>query len=246
MSLNPYETRKLVDEYLLFHYGADREILPWDLGPKGALGFPVRTVTETFDWDAVPAGARALDIGCAVGRSSFELSRRCGEVVGIDYSDAFVSAAEAMRVEGRLDYRRLEEAASFTELVAERPEGVAPERVRFARGDAMELDPALGTFDLVHAANLVCRLPEPERFLSRLPSLVRPSGLLVLTTPCTWLEEFTPVANWPQGSTLDLLKRHLDGPFALRRLLEMPFLIREHRRKFQWTVAQASVWERLA
>jgi len=242
--MNPYETRKLVDEYLLFHYGADHEILPWDFGPNGALGFPVRTVTDPFDWTDVPAEARALDIGCAVGRSSFELSRHCAEVVGIDYSEAFVSAAETMRTIGRLDYRRLEEGSQFSTLTAVRPSGVNPERVRFARGDAMELDPGLGTFDVVHAANLVCRLSDPGRFLSRLPELVRPGGQLVLTTPCTWLEEYTPPERWPVGSTLDLLKGHLDGAFTLRRTLEIPFLIREHRRKFQWTVAQASQWER--
>jgi putative 4-mercaptohistidine N1-methyltranferase len=242
---NPYETQKLVDEYLLFHYGADEEILPWKFGPREALGFPVRTVSETFDWSSVPEHARALDIGCAVGRSSFELARRCAEVVGIDFSQAFVDAAEKMRVKGRLDYRCLEEAATGSTLTAARPEGVEPDRVRFVRGDAMDLDGDLGTFDLVHAANLVCRLSDPGRFLSRLPDLVRSAGQLVLTTPCTWLEEFTPMANWPTASTLDLLKRHLEGTFILRRLLEMPFLIREHRRKFQWTVAQASVWERL-
>ena len=242
--MNLYETRKLVDEYLLFHYGADDEILPWDFGPRGALGFPVRTVTDTFDWATVPAGARAFDIGCAVGRSSFELSRRCAEVIGIDYSEAFVSAAETMRTAGRLDYRRLEEGSEYANLTAVRPSGVIPERVRFARGDAMDLDPGLGVFDLVHAANLVCRLSDPGRFLARLPDLLRPGGQLVLTTPCTWLEEFTPPERWPRGSTLDLLKSHLADSFALRRTMEIPFLIREHRRKFQWTVAQASLWER--
>jgi SAM-dependent methyltransferase len=184
--MNPYETRKLVDEYLLFHYGADHEILPWECGPTGALGFPARTVEETFDWPRLSPGARALDVGCAVGRSSFELSRRCAEVIGIDFSEAFVAAAETIRTVGRMDYQSLEEAGVYSSRTALRPEGVNPGRVRFARGDAMELDAALGRFDLVHAANLLCRLPRPLQFLDQLPRLVRPGGQLVLTTPCTW------------------------------------------------------------
>ena len=199
---------------------------------------------ETFDWPRLSPGARALDVGCAVGRSSFELSRRCAEVIGIDFSEAFVAAAETIRTVGRMDYQSLEEAGVYSSRTALRPEGVNPGRVRFARGDAMELDAALGRFDLVHAANLLCRLPRPLQFLDQLPRLVRPGGQLVLTTPCTWLEEFTAREHWPAGATFDWLRGKLEGAFTLVRTLEMPFLIREHRRKFQWTVAQASVWER--
>jgi hypothetical protein len=36
----------------------------------------------------------------------------------------------------------------------------------------------------------------------------------------------------------------LDPHFTLARTLELPFLIREHARKFQWSVAQATVWIR--
>ncbi|MEZ5305066.1 MAG: putative 4-mercaptohistidine N1-methyltransferase [Verrucomicrobiales bacterium] len=238
---NPYESDRLVNEYLLFHYGADDEVLPWGFGPREALRFAARTVAETF---APPAAGRALDLGCAVGRSAFELSKTCDAVVGIDFSHAFIAAAQRLKDTGRHEYERHEEAARFAPAVAEVPAGARPERVAFEQGDAMDLRGDLGQFDAVHAANLLCRLPEPARFLARLPDLVRPGGRLVLTTPCTWLEEFTPRQNWPRGATLDFLQDHLAASFALDRTQEMPFLIREHARKFQWTVAQASVWTR--
>ena len=41
---------------------------------------------------------RALDIGCAVGASSFGLADRYEEVIGIDFSHAFVNAAKRMQV----------------------------------------------------------------------------------------------------------------------------------------------------
>ena len=108
----------------------------------------------------------------------------------------------------------------------------------------MALRSDLGQFDLVHAANLLCRLPEPLKFLQQLPGLIRSGGQFAITTPCTWLEEFTPRENWPSGSTLDFLKSNLDADFEFVKSSEMPFLIRETRRKHQWTVAQASVWLR--
>jgi len=241
--MNPYESPKLLDEYLLFHYGTAEEILPWDFGPATALNFPVRTV-EALDWERLSDNSRALDLGCAVGRSSFELSRHCAEVIGIDFSQSFVDAAERIRQEGEHSYLRLEEGRDKTTQMASLPEGAHPECIQFEQGDAMKLRPDLGAFDVVHAANLLCRLTEPQAFLAQLPALVRPGGQLFMTTPCTWLEEYTPPQNWPAGSTLEYLQSHLAESFEFEATVELPFLIREHRRKYQWTVAQGSRWLR--
>lgn len=240
--MNPYESLKLRDEYLLFHYGSAEEILPYPEGPHAALGFAERTVREMLPAHPI---SRALDLGCAVGRSAFELSRFAAEVVAIDFSAAFIAAALRLQREGSIAYQRLEEGTIATSLVARLPAGCHPHRVRFETGDATALRGDLGAFECVHAANLVCRLPEPARLLRRLPALLQPGGTLVLTTPCTWLGEFTPPENWPQGPTLDWLRTSLAPDLELQRVANMPFLIRETARKFQWTVAEASVWRRL-
>ena len=190
------------------------------------------------------APGRALDLGCAVGRSSLELSRQAREVVGIDYSRAFVAAAEEMRASGEARISRLEEAALTTELGVAVPAGCLPERVRFEQGDAMDLRADLGSFDRVLAANLLCRLTDPAKLIKRLPDLVKPGGELVLTTPCTWLEEFTPPGNWPADGTFAWLKSELEGDFELVAEHDESFLIRETARKFQWTVAMLTVWRR--
>jgi putative 4-mercaptohistidine N1-methyltranferase len=237
---NPYETRRLVDEYLLFHYGGDDEILPWAFGPRAALGFPLRTVARFAPGEV----ARALDLGCAVGRSTFELSRTCRAVTGIDFSRAFIDAARRLQEGQTLVCERLEEAGRHSRVALRLPPGVRPERVSFETGDAMDLRPDLGSFDRVHAANLLCRLSDPSRLLARLPSLVQAGGQLVLATPCTWLEEFTPPGHWPPGTTFEWLCRALAPDFELTGCGDEPFLIRETARKFQWTVAQVSVWQR--
>jgi SAM-dependent methyltransferase len=59
-------------------------------------------------------------------------------------------------------------------------------------GDACNLPSDLGQFGCILAANLICRLPNPYKFLDRLPSLVAPGGIVVFTCPFSWLEEFTP------------------------------------------------------
>lgn len=235
-----YETEKLVSEYLLFHYGGASDILPWAQGPVDALGFPSRIVGRFSPGQA----ERSLDLGCAVGRSSFELSRTSQEVAGIDYSQAFVDAADAIKVAGSARISRLEEGSVQTALDVALPDGVFPDRVSFEQGDAMELRQDLGSFDRVLAANLLCRLREPAKLLVRLPDLVKSGGELVLTTPCTWLEEFTPPGNWPEEGTFAWLKHALEGDFELVAEHDEPFLIRETARKFQWTVAMLTVWRR--
>ena len=237
--MNIYETDKLLAEYLLFHFAKPEEILPWDFGPKSALDYPLR-VASHFSAEET---ARGLDIGCAVGRSSYEMSRNCREVIGIDFSHAFVEAAEAIK-NGPQEVPCLEEAHQNSRLKLALPEGIEADRCQFEQGDAMDLRKDLGTFDRVLAANLICRLTHPERFLSRLSSLVNPGGEVVLATPCTWLEEFTPPENWPKGSTVEWLKETLTPEFSLIEEANEPFLIRETSRKFQWTVALVTKWRR--
>ena len=239
-----YESDKILAEYLLFHFGTEHEILTldrsWPVGMREALDFPVRTAAH---FSTVTA-QRGLDLGCAVGRSAFEMSRRCEEVVGIDFSHAFIHAAEALREGEILTYARREEATLTTSLTARLPAGVDPARLAFQQGDAMNLPNDLGQFDRVHAANLLCRLPEPGRLLARLPALVKPGGELVLATPCTWLEEFTPPENWPVAGTFDWLQTTLAPAFSLVLVTDEPFLIRETARKFQWTTSLVTVWRR--
>lgn len=47
-----------------------------------------------------------------------------------------------------------------------------------------------------------------------------------------------------EQSTIDGLVTALAGDFTLMGRKDLPFLIREHARKFQWSVAQATIWRR--
>ena len=241
---NIYETQRLLDEYLLFHFSGAEEVLPWATGPRDALDFAKRSVTELIDPSRVPVSGSALDLGCAVGRSSFELTAMGLRVIGIDFSRSFIEAARKLAVTGQMAYQRRDEGAAVTELVARVPGTALRNQATFEQGDAMHLRPDLGAFDVVHAANLLCRLTHPALLLERLPDLVKPGGQLILTTPCTWLEEFTPPSNWPQGSTREWLQDKLSANFDLDLHHDLPFLIREHARKYQWSVALGTRWIR--
>ena len=240
---NPYESRKLVDEYLLMHHGAAADVMPWAFGPTDGLNFAQRCAALVSETHQGPR-ARALDLGCAVGGASFELAKAFGEVLGVDWSQAFVQAASELATTGEARYfLRTSGDAGEERAIAIDP-AIDRTRVRFERGDAHAPAASWGSFDAVLMGNLIDRLRNPATCLGRLAELVRPGGTLVITTPFTWLDEYTPRDRWLDGLTG--VQAVLDGAFELVETRDMPFVIREHARKFQWSVAQASVWRRRA
>ncbi len=195
----------------------------------------------------------ALDVGCAVGRSSFEFSRAFPRVVGVDFSHAFIAAANGLKATGAAPYTMTVEGDITASLTARVPAGVRAEACTFRQGDACDLPSDLGRFSVIHAANLLCRLPDPAAFLDRLPSLLLPGGLVVFFSPYSWLKQYTEKGKWlggrvgaagaPQWSKDGLGGRMGALGFTLLHTEECPFLIREHARKFQWGCSNVMVWQ---
>ncbi|MGC6455609.1 MAG: putative 4-mercaptohistidine N1-methyltransferase [Coraliomargaritaceae bacterium] len=247
MPKNPYESDELLQQYLIFHYATPKEQFPYESGPLAALDFAKRCALEGFNLDALDSNSRVLDLGCAVGRSTFELARFCSEIIGMDYSQSFIDVANRIKEQGGHEAFRQEEGQQRTRLDISVDPVIDRRRVFFEQGDAQDIRSDIGQFDAVLACNLICRLPEPMRLMRRLPQLIKPGGQLFITTPFTWMEEYTPQENWLDSNTGDSfsgLQDALGSDFRLDRKWNMPFLIREHARKYQYSIAQASRWVR--
>jgi putative 4-mercaptohistidine N1-methyltranferase len=243
--VNIYETDLLLNQYLLFHYGSAEDQLPYSFGPRDALFYPSRCVTEFLP--GIGRVSRALDLGCAVGRSTFELARWADEVIGIDLSSQFIAAAEAVQKAGEVQIRILEEGERSTVVTARLDPEIDRSKCRFFVEDALGTSSHLGTFDLVLAANLIDRVSRPADLVREIKRLVRSNGYVILASPYTWLEEFTPRENWladATASTLSRIQQILEPDLTLVAAKDLPFLIREHARKFQWSPAQASLWKK--
>jgi putative 4-mercaptohistidine N1-methyltranferase len=240
---NYYDSQRAAAEYLLLHYG-DPE--PW------GRPFPARCVTGCLAVALLPGRARALDLGCAVGGGTFELARHCAQVIGIDTSKPFIALARRLRERGCCGFKFCVEGELMRTGRAVVPREIDRKRARFEVGDAANLRGDLGMFDVVMMANLIDRVPAPRRLLVQLPGLVKRGGQLIITSPYTWLVQYTPRAQWLGGferggrrvQTFATLKGILSPYFKLSQRRNIPFLIREHTRKYQLGVAEAGVWLR--
>lgn len=246
--MNVYETDELLGQYLGFHFGDSH---------FGVGNYPARCAGICQELMAGREKRRALDLGCAVGRTGFELGRVFEHVVGVDLSHRFIDAATTLKKTGEIDYFRRDEGelgervtVSLNALGLER----AADKVSFVTGDASNLGPEHEDYDLVFAGNLIDRLQDPGAFLENIHRRLAQGGTLVISSPYTLMDEFTPIANWIGGyerngqpcTVYQGMKERLSHHFEeVESPRDVPFVIRETRRKFQHTIAELSAWRRI-
>lgn len=245
--MSVYETDELLGQYLAFHYGESH---------FGVGNYPARCAGACLEVMTGRDKKRALDLGCAVGRTSFELARAFDEVVALDLSRRFIDAANSLKTETEVTYFLREQGElgheALASLLSHNLMNHA-DRVRFEVADACKLGSEHRDYDLVFAGNLIDRLQDPAGFLSGVHQLLTDNGVLVISSPYTLLEEFTPRSRWIGGfqrngkpfTVLDGMKEILSPHFDLMRdPVDVPFVIRETARKYQHTLAELTAWQR--
>jgi 5-histidylcysteine sulfoxide synthase/putative 4-mercaptohistidine N1-methyltranferase len=246
VTTNSYTTDSIISQYCHFGWGENR---------LGVENYPAKCASIALEYMKDKPKGRAFDIGCAIGRSSFELARGFDEVIGVDFSARFIQEAQALKensilryvmpTEGELENFYEVNLADFN-LESERG------KVAFWQSDACNLKPIFKDFDLIFAGNLIDRLYDPKKFLDSLASRLNDGGLFIMTSPYTWQEESTPKEKWIGGykrdgenvSTLQGLEEILGRDFKLIDRRDVPFVIQETARKHQHTIAEMTVWQK--
>jgi 5-histidylcysteine sulfoxide synthase/putative 4-mercaptohistidine N1-methyltranferase len=245
--MSNYETDKMLSEYAEFHYGDSY----FDVA-----NFPKALAEIAIEAMGDKPSKKALDIGCAVGRSSFELARHFDHVSGIDFSARLINLGVKLAKEGAARYSIADEGElmHFHERRLDDLglDGIC-DKVGFSQGDACNLKPIFTGYDLILAANLIDRLYDPLLFLATVHERMNSGGVLLIASPYTWLEEHTSKEDWLGGykkdgenfTTLDGLKEVLLANFELlREPQQVPFVIRETSRKFQHSLSDVTLWVR--
>jgi len=264
-----YETDESLHMYLGLHYPTSGEaegvapVLPHHNAPTHGIRFPQRVAELLVSLKPAKTNGHALDIGCAVGGASFELARTFEHVDAFDFSHSFVGAAKRMQIGDEMNFNIPVEADLHEKVRAVHEKHITPDvrsKVKFFTGDAcqiadMSADGQLSKYDGVLMSNLLCRLPDPMACLNGLPSVVNRGGVIVMVTPFSWLTDFTPRSKWLGGFYDPVSKDPIRSKDSLKRIMEsngfekihedeMPLVIREHQRKYQYIVSEATGWRR--
>ncbi|MAI36082.1 5-histidylcysteine sulfoxide synthase [Alteromonas sp.] len=243
-----YESDTQVSQYSEFHYGDEY---------YGVANFAKASAEFCIQQMAGRASARALDLGCAVGRSTFELATHFDHVDGVDFSARFIKTAFSMQERGEVRYNLIEEG-ELTSFKSRKLSAMGLEntvdKVSFSQGDACNLKPQLTGYDLIFMGNLIDRVYSPRKVLADMSERLNPGGLLIIASPFTWLEEYTERNEWLGGykdengetlSSTDALEQAL-SPNLVRvgQPKDIPFVIRETKRKHQHTLSEFNVFEK--
>ena len=142
---------------------------------------------------------RVLDLGCAAGRTSFDLAIAHPEalVLGADIHLGLLRLAARAR-DGHVSYPRRRIGLVYDRR---RFDVAIPgaDRVDFWACDAMALPFAPGAAALTVALNLLDCVPDPRRLLESLAGATRPGGRILLATPYDWATRATPLESWLGG-----------------------------------------------
>jgi SAM-dependent methyltransferase len=153
---------------------------------------------------------RTLELGCSVGRYTFELARLSDLAVGLDLKfESLVEAARFQR-EGEVKYNRRMRGFKFEEVKT----SFEPlENVLFLAGNALDPPFMAETFDLVAGLNLLDNIRLPSILLGQMNALLRTGGVLLLGSPYEWRTDICEPTEWLENESMD-------GPETVRNILE--------------------------
>ena len=244
-----YRSDAAVAQYCDAHYGPDR---------FGVANFPRKMAQLCATASEGAPQRRALDLGCAVGRTSFELAAHFDQVTGIDLSSRFIEIATSIQKRGKICYQFPEEGDIVSDhevLLSDLDLAETVSKITFSQGNARYFEAYFCDYDLILVSNLIDRCPEPRKFLAGIHQRLVLGGLLVIASPYNWLEHYTPKKQWLGGlfhagtpfTSLEGLGKKLSKHFVMiGEPQDVEFVIRETARTSHHNISQVTLWRRIS
>lgn len=183
-----YNSRGMLSSYLWSHY-------------CDIFGDP-RATDAYRVWSSffTQPGEVALDIGCAVGRLSFEMSNMHSRVIGIDTSVSFIQRARELMLEKRLAFDLIMEGFVTEKRECDFGERWQYDRVEFIVADALALPFPKNMFSTVTSINILEKVPHPLKHLQDVNRVLQKHrSLFVFSDPFSWDETVSDPENWLGG-----------------------------------------------
>lgn len=234
-----YNAPGMLSAYLWSHFGDL-------LGDPGAT-----TAYEKWSADFTSIGGDALDVGCAVGRLSFEMAATHEHVIGLDTSIAFIRKAREILTRKAIDFNLIIEG-HVTEPRSYRFDADRDfSKVDFIVADALALPFRQKAFATTAAINILEKVPDPLKHLREINRVLRDhAAMFLFSDPFSWDESVSSPETWLGGNGndpysargIDTLRRMFKGEFGV---FEPPLAIAEDG-NVAWKIRKTeNLWEHI-
>ena len=207
-----YNAPGMLSAYLWSHFG--------DL-----IGDPAATrAYEKWSAGFITTQGDALDVGCAVGRLSFEMAATHDHVIGLDTSIAFIRKAREILTTKSLAFDLIVEGHVTEPRSHQFDANRDFSQVDFLVADALALPFRKQAFATTAAINLLEKVPNPLKHLKEINRVLRErSAMFLFSDPFSWDEAVSHPKTWLGGNGndpysargIDTLRRMFAGEFGV-------------------------------
>ncbi|WP_425503938.1 5-histidylcysteine sulfoxide synthase [Cerasicoccus frondis] len=243
-----YETDPDVTPYCEAHYGPEA---------LGIENYAEKIAQICLDRMTKNERNHALEIGCKVGRTSFELAAGFQHVLGLDPTARTIRIGVEMVDKGYTQW----EIKSEGEIVDFRQAHLkdigldhARSKVEFMQADLSNMKDLYRGYDLILLNCILERSYDPARFLENVHERINEGGLLVIASTNDWDTAHTQQDKWLGGFkdgtgenqvTIDGIQQALKGNFvSAETAIQIPQVIRRTARTYEHNLVQVSFWRK--
>ena len=172
-----------------------------------------------------PRKGDALDVGCAVGRLSLDLSATHSRVIGVDTSTSFIAKAREILGTKELDFELIIEGRLTEHRHLPLHYGWNFQNVEYIVADAMALPFSRSRFASVAAINVLEKVPDPYQHLVEVNRVLeKQSSSFLFSDPFSWDPAFSSPERWLGGTNgngtysqrgIETMRRFFAGEFGV-------------------------------
>ncbi|WP_323659798.1 5-histidylcysteine sulfoxide synthase [Aliarcobacter butzleri] len=178
--------------------------------------------------------SKALDLGCCVGRTSFELAKIYDEVLGIDFSANYINIGVKLKLYDFVNYKIKKEDKTFEERAISLKDfdlEKVKDKVSFMQGDACNLKEIYKDFNLIFYSSLIDKLYYPKKFLEDVSRRINKNGFFVFLSSHNWFNEY-------------INENNLFLEFELLDKIEVSSFIKMKNKNYENKTLLMSIWRK--
>lgn len=196
---------------------------------------------------------KLLDLGCGVGRTSFELSDLFEHIDGVDFSARYIQHGVQLQNGKSVRYESINEGeiVDFNEISLNQLNLVPAKNIHFSQGDATNLKDIFNYYDVIICQKVIEESYDPQAFLKQVHQRLNTGGILVLVSDYQFKEEVLSKNKWLGGlkvngenvTGFDGVSAILTEKFTLLLQQNLKQLIKTNARHFHVIEKHITVWK---